>query len=63
MRKESILFVSLLFQALTGPGAEGCQVEERMLKELAEWETFYNFARPHGAFNGKTPYEALRDKL
>ncbi len=31
--------------------------------ELAEWECFYNFARPHGAFNGKTPYEALREKL
>jgi transposase InsO family protein len=31
--------------------------------KLAEWESFYNFARPHGAFNGKTPYEALRDKL
>ncbi|MBT6188885.1 MAG: integrase, partial [Tateyamaria sp.] len=23
----------------------------------------YNFARPHGAHNGQTPYEALRDKL
>ena len=30
---------------------------------LAEWENFYNFNRPHGAFNGKTPYEALREKL
>ena len=28
-----------------------------------EWEIFYNFNRPHGAFNGKTPYEALREKL
>lgn len=24
--------------------------------KLAECESFYNFARPHGAFNGKTPY-------
>ena len=32
-------------------------------KNLAEWEQFYNFGRPHGAFNGKTPYEALREKL
>ena len=32
-------------------------------KKLAEWEHFYNFGRPHGAFNGKTPYEALREKL
>jgi transposase InsO family protein len=32
-------------------------------KKLAEWERFYNFGRPHGAFNGKTPYEALRTML
>jgi len=31
--------------------------------KLAEWEKFYNLARPHGAHNGKTPYEALREKL
>ena len=31
--------------------------------KLQEWEHFYNFNRPHGAFNGKTPYEALREKL
>ena len=31
--------------------------------KLREWESFYNFSRPHGAFNGKTPYEALREKL
>ncbi len=30
--------------------------------KLAQWESFYNFARPHGACNGKTPYEALREK-
>jgi transposase InsO family protein len=32
-------------------------------KKLAEWEHFYNFGRPHGASNGKTPYEALRSML
>ena len=32
-------------------------------EKLAEWEHFYNFNRPHGAFNGKTPYEALRTML
>jgi transposase InsO family protein len=32
-------------------------------KKLGEWERFYNFDRPHGAFNGKTPYEALRSIL
>jgi transposase InsO family protein len=31
--------------------------------KLDEWERFYNVHRPHGAHNGKTPYEALRDKL
>lgn len=31
--------------------------------KLDEWERFYNFARPHGAHKGQTPYEALRDKL
>jgi transposase InsO family protein len=31
--------------------------------KLAEWENFYNFNRPHGAFNDKTPYEALRERL
>ena len=31
--------------------------------KLAEWERSYNYQRPHGAFRGKTPYEALREKL
>ena len=32
-------------------------------KKLATWENFYNLNRPHGAHNGKTPYEALRHIL
>ena len=32
-------------------------------KRLEEWEAFYNHHRPHGAFDGKTPYEALRERL
>jgi len=28
-------------------------------EKLTEWENYYNFNRPHGAFSGKTPYEAL----
>ena len=32
-------------------------------KKLAEWEQFYNLARPHGAHRGKTPYESFREKL
>jgi len=30
---------------------------------LKHWEHFYNFNRPHGAFDGKTPYEALKCAL
>ena len=32
-------------------------------KKLESWEQFYNFYRPHGAFEGKTPYEMLRSLL
>ena len=32
-------------------------------KKINEWEHFYNFERPHGAFKGKTPYEILKFKL
>jgi transposase InsO family protein len=45
------------YQLLTYKG--DVDLEER----LNEWERFYNFHRPHGAFKGKTPYEALREKL
>lgn len=31
--------------------------------KLTEWEGFYNYSRPHGAFNGKTPYETLKRLL
>ena len=34
-----------------------------LTKRLAEWEDFYNYHRPHGAFAGKTPYESLRERL
>jgi len=34
-----------------------------LMAKLDQWERFYNFHRPHGAFNGKTPYEALRERL
>jgi transposase InsO family protein len=34
-----------------------------LAQRLAEWEDFYNYHRPHGAFAGKTPYEALRERL
>jgi transposase InsO family protein len=32
-------------------------------KKLKSWEEFYNFNRPHGAFEGKTPYEHLKYTL
>ena len=31
--------------------------------KLAEWEIFYNFSRPHGAFDGRAPSEILRERL
>ena len=31
--------------------------------KLSQWEHFYNLSRPHGAFNGKAPYEVLRERL
>ncbi len=32
-------------------------------EKLAHWEAFYNLSRPHGAHGGKSPYEALKEKL
>lgn len=32
-------------------------------RKLRDWEQFYNFVRPHGTHQGKTPYESLNDKL
>lgn len=32
-------------------------------KKLTDWENFNNFLRPHGAFDGKAPYEALYSLL
>ena len=36
---------------------------EHIDQKLAYWERFNNLPRPHGAFNGKAPYEARRAKL
>jgi transposase InsO family protein len=30
--------------------------------KLAEWETFYNYHRPHGGLGGQTPYERLKQR-
>jgi transposase InsO family protein len=32
-------------------------------KKLEEWERYYNYNRPHGAFQGRTPYEVLKALL
>lgn len=32
-------------------------------EKLREWESFYNYHRPHGAHSGKTPYEVLKEKM
>ncbi|MBT3980296.1 MAG: transposase, partial [Bacteriovoracaceae bacterium] len=30
--------------------------------KLKQWEDYYNFDRPHGALDGQTPYERLKQK-
>jgi hypothetical protein len=30
--------------------------------KLQEWEDYYNYHRPHGALDGQTPYQRLRQK-
>jgi len=43
---------------------EGVVIDDTELfnARLQEWETFYNFNRPHGGLGGETPYERLRQK-
>lgn len=31
--------------------------------KIKEWQDYYNFERPHGALDGKTPFERLQAKL
>ena len=40
-----------------------CSNDVDINEKLVEWERFYNMDRPHGAFKGKTPYEAMRSML
>jgi hypothetical protein len=42
---------------------ETVHVGRTLEQKLAHWERFYNLSRPYGAFNGKAPYEGLREKL
>ena len=32
-------------------------------RKLKDWENFYNYHRPHGAHEGKTPYEKLKSSI
>ena len=43
---------------------EGVVIDDTALfnDRLQEWESFYNFNRPHGGLGGQTPYERLREK-
>jgi transposase InsO family protein len=43
---------------------EGVVIDDTELfnDRLKEWENFYQFDRPHGALEGQTPYERLRQK-
>ena len=43
---------------------DGVVIDDTKLfnEKLQEWEDFYNFNRPHGALDGQTPYERLRQK-
>ena len=34
-----------------------------LARKLVAWEDFYNLNWPHGAHEGRTPYEALRSML
>lgn len=45
------------YQLLTYTG------DRNLNKQLAEWEAFYNYHRPHSSLKGKTPYEILKKKL
>lgn len=38
-------------------------VDLNLNEKLKHWEHFYNFNRPHGTFDGKTPYEASKCAL
>jgi hypothetical protein len=40
-----------------------CRDDVDLQKKLAVWERFYDFDRSHGTHGGKTPYDALREKL
>lgn len=43
---------------------EGVVIDDTKLfnEKLKEWENYYNYARPHAALNGQTPYERFREK-
>ena len=61
--KPVIASGSFYFDPEDGRQLLGYKGDVDLSKKLDEWEQFYNFARPHGAHQGHTPYESLREKL
>ena len=57
---EASRFTSMMMRKTKGKVHKG---DVDLEAKLDQWERFYNFARPHGAHNGQTPYEALRERL
>ena len=37
--------------------------DQDLEKKLKSWQDFYNMHRPHGAHDGKSPFEILKEKL
>lgn len=55
--KDLIVLIAEFYQLLTYTD------DVDLNHKLVNWENFYNYYRPHSAFNGQTPYEAMKELL